>query len=212
MRVLLLDGHPDSDRLSSALLDIYQASLPDGAEVIRIAVRDMEFTPNLGKGYSGRTNWESDISKFAEELDACDHVAICFPMWWGAEPAIVKGLLDRVLLPGFAFTYRDDSSLWDGLMAGRSADVIATMDTPRFFLRLAYRDSIIHRWKKQVFGFCGFKPVRVLPLGPVKNGSAEKQWDKWQAKVEKLARTASPGKPEKKQLRLAAFLGEGSPN
>jgi hypothetical protein len=51
-------------------------------------------------------------------------------MWWGSEPAHLKGLLDRVLLPGLTFAYHDDDNWWDKLMEGRSADVIATMDTP----------------------------------------------------------------------------------
>ncbi|WP_284125315.1 NAD(P)H-dependent oxidoreductase [Parerythrobacter aestuarii] len=206
MRVVLIDGHPDESRLTSALLDIYEAALPSGSDIVRIAVRDLDFTPNLRFGYARRTPWEPDISRLAEELDACDHLVVCFPMWWGAEPAIVKGLLDRLLLPGFTFAYHSDDPWWDRLMAGRSADAIITMDTPRIFLRFAYGDSIVRRWRKQVLDFCGFKPARVLPLGPVKQGSAEKNWVKWTAKIEKLARTAGPSKPQEKAARLEGFL------
>lgn len=206
MKVLLLDGHPDEARLTTHLLDLYAAALPAQAEVTRIAVRDLAFAPNLRRGYKQRTDWEPDIFRVAEALDACDHLVVAFPMWWGAEPAQLKGLLDRVLLPGFAFAYRDNSNLWDALLAGRSADVIVTMDTPPLFLRLLYGNAIVRRWKAQVLGFVGFKPVRFLALGTVKNGGAEKSMDAWTAKIEALAqsiRTASPGK---KQLRLEAFL------
>lgn len=206
MKVLLIDGHPDAGRLSAALLGIYEAALPAGSVVTRVAVRDLDFTPNLKRGYAQRTQWEPDIERLAEQFDACDHLAVFFPMWWGAEPAIVKGLLDRLLLPGFAFAYHDDDPWWDRLMAGRSADAIITMDTPPLFLRLMYGNSIIDRWKKQVLGFCGFKPTRVLPLGPVKGGEAEKNWDKWQAKLKKLARTVRQASPDEKKPRLKAFL------
>lgn len=40
-------------------------------------------------------------------------------MWWGSEPAHLKGLLDRVLLPGLTFAYHDDDNWWDKLMEGR---------------------------------------------------------------------------------------------
>lgn len=209
MEILLIDGHPDEGRLTSALLDIYQAALPPDVRVTRIAVRDLEFTPNLRHGYAKRTEWEPDIAALAEKLDACDHLAVFFPMWWGAEPALLKGLLDRLLLPGFAFAYHEDDPWWDKLMAGRSADAVITMDTPKLFLRLAYGNSIVHRWKKQVFGFCGFKPARVLALATVRKGEAEKNLPKWKSQIEKLARSIGPKKPDEKVLRLPAFLAKG---
>ena len=50
MRVLILDGHPDENRLTGALLDAYEAALPPGTSVARLAVRDLDFDPNLREG------------------------------------------------------------------------------------------------------------------------------------------------------------------
>mgnify|MGYP006198667751 FL=1 len=127
-------------------------------------------------------------------------------MWWGSEPAPLKGLIDRVFLPGFTFAYHDNDQWWDRLMEGRSADVIATMDTPRLFLSLMDGDAIVKRWKCQVLGFCGFKPVRFLALGPVKKGEAGKRLAKWRSRIERLAQSIRVDRPEKKQLRLERFL------
>ena len=206
MEVLLIDGHPAAARLSSRVLDIYQAALPTDAKVTRIAVRDLAFDPVLHHGYAKRTEWEEDLHSFARLLDACDHLVIAFPMWWGSEPAQLKGLIDRVFLPGFTFGYHDHDQWWDRLIEGRSADVIATMDTPPLFLRLMYGDAIVKRWKRQVLGFCGFKPVRFLSLGPVKDGAADKRMPQWRSRVEKLARSIRVAEPAKKQLRLERFL------
>ena len=206
MNVILLDGHPDKDRLGSHLLDTYQDALPSEVEVTRIAVRDLTFEPILRYGYAKRTDWEPDVRRVAEAIDTCDHIAIAFPMWWGGEPAELKGLLDRVLLPGFAFAYHVDDPWWDKLLEGRSADVIATMDTPPFFLRLVYGNPLIKRWRKQVLGFCGFKPVRFLACGPTNKGGAEKNLPKWEANIRRLARSIKQASPEKKVLRLEAFL------
>ncbi len=206
MKVLLLDGHPDEARLTTHLLDLYAGALPTHAEVTRIAVRDLAFDPNLRRGYKQRTDWEPDVLRLAEALDACDHLVVAFPMWWGAEPATLKGLLDRVLLPGFAFAYRDNSKLWDTLLEGRSADVIVTVDTPPIFLRFAYGNAIVRRWKAQVLGFVGFKPVRVLALGTVKNGGADKSMVAWTIKIEALARSIRQADPAKKHPRLEAFI------
>lgn len=208
MKVLLIDGHPDAGRLTTHLLDIYAAALPASDEVTRVAVRDLAFTPILRQGYARRTEWEPDLARLAEAFDACDHLVVAFPMWWGAEPAELKGLVDRVMLPGFMFAYHTEDPMWDRLMTGRSADVIVTMDTPPVFLWLAYGNAIIRRWKKQILDFVGFKPVRMLTLGPVRRGGAEKSMARWHGQIAKLARTIRPAKPESKLARLPAFLGE----
>ena len=206
MKVLLLGGHRDEGRYCSHLLDHYRAALPAQCEITAVALRDLAFDPNLAHGYRQRTAWEPDLTRLAEVLDACDHLAIVFPMWWGAEPAMLKGLLDRLFLPGFTFAYHDKDTFWDRYMAGRSADVIITMDTPPLFLWLAYGNAIIHRWKKQILGFAGFKPVRILPLGQVKFGGAAKHAAKWEGKVRKLAQTIRQAEPAKKEPRLERFL------
>ena len=207
MKILLIDGHPAPDRLSGHLLDIYINALPAGYEVERVAIRDLKFDPILHHGYAKRTEWEPDLHRLAGLIDQCDHLVVCFPMWWGSEPGELKGLLDRLLLPGFAFAYHADDPWWDRLLEGRSGDVIATMDTPPLFLRFYYGNAIVKRWKKQVLGFYGFAPVRFLALGPVKSGAADKAMPKWRERIEKLARSINPARPEQKQLRLPGFLG-----
>ena len=207
MNVLLIDAHPDEGRLTSHLIDVYEDFLPTDINRARIALRDLEFSPNLKHGYAKRTDWEPDVERMAAAIDACDHLVIAFPMWWGAEPAELKGLLDRMLLPGFAFAYHDDDPWWDKLLQGRSADVIITMDTQPLFLRLMYGNSIIQRWKKQVLGFVGFNPVRIAAFGPVKNGGADKALEKWRKKLFWMASSISPKDREKKEARLAHFLG-----
>jgi len=206
MKVLLLDGHPDEGRLTSHLLDTYAEALPASADVTRVAVRDLAFTPVLRHGYRQRTEWEPDIHRLAEELDACDHLVVAFPMWWGAEPAQLKGLIDRLFLLKFTFAYHVGDPWWDKLMQGRSADLIATMDTPPFVLRWYYGNPLIRRWKGQVLGFCGFAPVRTLSLGPVGENTPPRNIAKWEQRVARLARSIRPKAPEKKQPRLAAFL------
>lgn len=206
MNVLLLDGHPDQGRLTTHLLDVYERALPAGTEVARFAMRDLAFSPVLRHGYRKRTEWEPDLARLAEALDACDHLVVAFPMWWGSEPAELKGLIDRLFLPGFTFAYHTDDPWWDRLMAGRSADVLATMDTPPFVLRWYYGNPLVRRWKGQVLGFCGFAPVRMLTLGPSDEKQVANRLASWEKRIEKLARSIRAKKPEQKGERLAAFL------
>ena len=142
VNVLILDGHPDEGRLLNHLLDHYQRSLSADASVVRINLRDLSFDLNLRRGYSTDQPWEPDLQRVGEALAACDHLAVGFPLWWGAEPALVKGLVDRLLLPGFAFKYHPENVWWDGLLAGRSADLIVATDTPNWYLKLVYGDPL----------------------------------------------------------------------
>lgn len=191
MRVLILDGHPDEGRLVSHLLDQYQARLDPAVQVERIAVRDLAFDPILRHGYAVVQPWEPDLERVGAAIEACDHLVVGFPMWWGSEPAQLKGLIDRVLLPGFAFRYHKDDAFWDRLLAGRSADVLITTDTPSWFLWLAYGNPVVRRWRGQILGFCGFKPLRIAKFGPIRQGGVEKNIAAWRRKIERLATSAN---------------------
>lgn len=187
----------------SSLLDAYAAALPAVVQTTRIAVRDLAFDPNLRAGYSADQPWEPDLQDLAAALDACDHLVVAFPLWWGAEPAQLKGLLDRLLLPGWAFRYHKGDPMWDRLLAGRSADLIVTMDTPPWYLRLAYGDAVIKRWSRQVLGFVGFKPVRVFRFGPTRRGGAAKALPGWTRALEHAAASAAGLRRGDKQAAMA---------
>ena len=86
-------------------------------------------------------------------------------------PALVKGLLDRCWLPGFAFKYHKNNPFFDRLFAGRSARMIVTSDAPTLYNFLMYFNAPVLVMKKAVLGFCGLKPVRVTTIGNIKNRS-----------------------------------------
>ena len=205
MNVLIVDGHPDGadggkSRLVTELLDHYARSLPLDASIVRINIRDLTFSPNLQRGYRADQIWEQDLERSAQAIAQCDHLVIGFPLWWGAEPAMLKGWIERVLLPGFAFRYHQKDQFWDGLLAGRSADLIITMDTPPWYLRLVYCDSVTRRWRGQMLGFCGFKPVRVFRLGPTRRGGTTKSLQNWQATLARAAQSTATLKRGKKTI------------
>lgn len=100
-------------------------------------------------------------------------------------PAILKGFIDRVFLPGFAYKYRENSSFIDKLLSGKSAHLIVTADTPYWYNKLAYKNAEYNVMKRNILKFCGVSPVRVTELGPIK-GSSDKLRTQWLAKVKQL--------------------------
>ena len=70
--------------------------------------RAMCFGPNLAGCYKTQREMEPDLGHFMESVRWCDTLILFHPMWWGAAPAKLKGLIDRVFLPGIAFAYDGD--------------------------------------------------------------------------------------------------------
>ena len=126
------------------------------------------------------------------------HLVWVYPIWWGAMPALLKGFIDRVLLPGYAFKYRKGSSLWDKLLAGRSAELLVTMDSPPWYFRWVTRMPGHHQMKKAILEFCGISPVQVHSFGPVRSASTERlaQWvEKARQLGQRQGARATSGKP-----------------
>lgn len=199
-RFLLIDGHPDANRLSAHLLDLYRQALPDDAELDRIAIRDLDFNPDLSYGYDDIPPLEPDLEHALALIEGCDHLVLAFPLWWGAEPARLKGFWDRVLLPRRTFRYHDKDPWWDRLLAGRSADLLITMDTPPAYLRLAYFDPVGWRYRRQVLGFVGFNPIRLHYFGPVRRSGAERNLPKWRDRIRRAAQRAETTRPRQRIL------------
>jgi putative NADPH-quinone reductase len=100
-------------------------------------------------------------------------------------PAVMKGFIDRIFLPGFAMRYRDNSPLWDKLLKGKSAHLIVTSDTPRLYNLLVYRQAGHRIMKSNILKFSGVSPVRVTEISPIRK-STETFRQKWLDKVKEM--------------------------
>ena len=103
-------------------------------------------------------------------------------------PALLKGFIDRVFLPGFAFRYHDDDPWWDKLLEGRSGRIIATMDAPKLYFWIAYRGAGHNAMRRATLYFCGIRPVGITTMDRVKSSSPEKR-EKWLRDVRRLGKT-----------------------
>jgi NAD(P)H dehydrogenase (quinone) len=52
----------------------------------------------------GITAKPADVQAHAVRLQRADALVLVYPTWWGAQPAIIKGWLDRVWVEGVAYT------------------------------------------------------------------------------------------------------------
>ncbi len=187
-KVLIIDGHPDAGSFCKSLAASYKkGSLLAGHEAELICLRELNFNPNLAGGYSRRTELESDLAEAQQKIKWANHIVIIHPVWWGSVPALLKGFFDRVLLPGFAFKYRESGSLWDKLLSGKTGHVIYTSDTPIWFYRVVFMAPSVNQVKKRVLQFCGITPVKVTGIGPIRKSTAGFR-EKWLLKIEQIAK------------------------
>jgi NAD(P)H dehydrogenase (quinone) len=184
-KILIINGHPNRASFNFGVASSYfEGAIQSGAEVDTITISELHFDPNLQFGYQKRTELEPDLLAAWEKIKKADHLVWIHPVWWGGLPAIMKGFIDRLFLPGMAFQYRDNSVWWDKLLKGKTAHIITTLDQPGWYYRFVYRRPSVNQLKKCTLEFCGIKPVKVSYLGIIKS-SDEQQRQKWLQKVYK---------------------------
>ncbi len=182
-KIALINAHPDAESFNSALAAAYiKGAEQSGAEIRTITIRDLQFNPNLQFGYRKRMEWEPDLVTSWETVQWAEHLVWLHPVWWGGLPAIAKGFIDRLFLPGLAFRYKENSVWWEKLLQGKTAHIITTMDQPGWYYRLVFGRPSINQLKKSTLEFCGVKPVKVTTIGIIKTAD-EQQRKKWLSKV-----------------------------
>lgn len=178
-RIVLLLGHPNKDSLCAALLAEYEkGARAAGAELRLHRVGDMKFDPSLHLGFQAIQPLEPDLLALQADLQWANHLVMALPLWWGGMPAALKGVIDRAFLPGFAFKYKEGSPFQEKLLQGRSARVLLTMDSPNFWYKWVLGQPLTKTLKRQILGFCGYKPMRMSLFGNVRGSSPAKraQW------------------------------------
>lgn len=185
-KILIINGHPNKDSFNFGIAQAYKTGAESSeAEVKEIVVAELNFNPNLKYGYQKRTELEPDLVESWEKIKWADHLVWIHPVWWGGLPAILKGFIDRLFLPTFAFAYRENSIFWDKLLKGKTAHIIATLDQPSWYYKLIYGEPSTKQLKKATLEFCGVKPVKVTYIGIIKT-SKQEQREKWLEKIKKM--------------------------
>ncbi len=162
--VLVIVGHPHPDSYCHALAQHYaQGAREAGAKVELVPLHALDFDPNLRAGFDGEQPLEADLVTLRRQVEDAAHVVVVAPLWWGSVPALLKGLFDRLLLPGWAFRMRP-SGLPEGLLRGRSARFVLTMDSPGYWYRWVHRRAAHRSVVTATLHFCGLAPVALRTL------------------------------------------------
>lgn len=174
MKVFILNGNSEKESLSKSICAAYEEGAKKAGHIVTVLhIGDMQFDPILHEGHHIIQALEPDLVKFQENILAAKHIVIVYPTWWGGLPAILKGLFDRSFYTGFAYQYHEKDPFWDKLLKGRSAQIITTIDAPKFWYWFAYRSAGNNMLKRAILQFCGINPVKTKLLCNIRNKNHE---------------------------------------
>lgn len=167
-KILIINGHPYKDSIASALQKAYvEGAESVGHTVYQLYLRELNFRYDLPQGYRQLPEPEEHIKRVWEMINEADHLVFIYPNWWATYPAMLKGFIDRVFIPGFAFKYVNGGRR-KKLLTGKSARIIVTMDDPAWYYQLILGSPGSKALKKAVLRFCGVSPVRITTLGQIR--------------------------------------------
>jgi NAD(P)H dehydrogenase (quinone) len=114
MRVLYLYCHPVAESFHGALRAVALAGLARaGHEVDLCDLYAERFDPVLGpaerRSYHDLAQNRKGLEGYVDRLQRAEAMVVQFPTWCYGAPAMLKGFLDRLLLPGVAFDLSDPS-------------------------------------------------------------------------------------------------------
>jgi len=193
-RILLIQGHPDpkGSHFCHALAQAYADGAAEaGHKLRRIEVAQLDF-PLLRSAEA----WEHGalpamLQPAQDDIEWAQHLLLFFPLWMGDMPALLKGFLEQVARPGFAFKRsRDDKGFGKKGLTGRSARVVVTMGMPAMVYRYYFRAHAVRALERNVLGFVGIAPVHETLVGLVEGISAEDR-ARWLEKLRALGRKAA---------------------
>lgn len=187
-KIFILLGHPNDQTLTGAIADNYEAgALEAGHEVRRQNIADMQFDPILHKGYREIQDLEPDLKTFQKNVAWADHFVILHPRWWGAMPALLKGVFDRAWLPGFAFRFYKNGLGWEKLLKGKTARIVTLANTTPWISRVLFGD-FTNELSRATLGFSGIR-ARCIIFSPSER-APEKTRKKWLKKIQKMGARA----------------------
>jgi putative NADPH-quinone reductase len=159
MRVLVVYCHPVEDSLCSAL----HGAVLEGLTAAGHTVDDCDlyaegFNPVLSREERRVYNTPGDnlreVGSYVDRVMQAEALVLVFPVWNFGLPAMLKGFIDRVLVPGVSFHIDDRGRIAPGLTHLRHVQGVATYGVPRWkawWIGDAPR-AMLHRFFRRITG------------------------------------------------------------
>ncbi len=199
MKTLIITAHPSSIGFTHAIAGVLKAEREKTGGVVEIL--DLYKTElkqdflNFERMRDLKPDPVRDVLQ--KKIKEADEFVFIHPIWWMAQPAIMKNFIDQNFLSRFAYQYIDGKRV--GLLKGKTARVYVTCDGPIWaYMLLGFPFATI--WIVVTLLFCGigvdwFSITRMLPL------KTDEQ------RTEKLERIKNNANKKSIVLRLLSIIG-----
>lgn len=136
-RALVVYCHPVADSFVAAALDRAVTGLQSGGAEVRVTDLYADgFEPSLTE-HEHATHLDTDVdpslARYVDDLQWCDTLVLVYPTWWGGQPAMLKGWIDRVWVNGVAWTLPEGTNrLRPRLRNVRRLVAVTTHGSPKY--------------------------------------------------------------------------------
>jgi putative NADPH-quinone reductase len=191
-RVLLIQGHPDPEgrHFCQALAEAYaEGATAGGHEVRRTEVAQLDFPLLRTQDEWQHGKVPAALVQAQQDILWAQHIVLVFPLWMGDMPALLKGFIEQVARPGFAFASSQGNPFDRKALGGRSARVVVTMGMPSLVYRYIFRAHGVKSLERNILGFIGIAPLHETLIGSV-DGLGAVGAARWLATMRRLGRQA----------------------
>ncbi|MBA3289083.1 MAG: NAD(P)H-dependent oxidoreductase [Acidimicrobiia bacterium] len=142
MQALVICAHPDGDSYTHAVLDAAVKGIRRaGHDVTVLDLYAIGFTPAMSleerRAYrSAEPLLDPMTVEHAALVKAAEMFVFVYPTWWSGLPAIMKGWLERVLVPGVAIRFDDSGKVRPALTHVKRIVGISTYGSPWTYVKL----------------------------------------------------------------------------
>lgn len=177
MRYLIIKSHPYGGSFNAGAAEVIrETALAKGHAVHVIDLVGDGFNPVMTsadlKAWGQGQYADPLVETYQCQIDQSDVLVFPFPIWWGNMPAVLKGFCDKVLLPGWAYKYGEHGEMI-GLLTGKRAIVMTTMETPLDVFESVYRNPVDGAFIKDTLATCGIEVSKVLQIDRIVSGGRE---------------------------------------
>jgi len=162
MRVLLVLAHPNNDSFNHVVAERAVTALTRAGHEAQLL--DL-YALNVRAAMSAqeRIAYHSDqpvldplIAEHVALVRRAEALVFIYPTWWSSLPAILKGWLERVMVPGVAFVFDDAGKVRPGLTHVRRIVGISTYGSPRRYVK-AINDNGRRTLTRALRMICGLR-------------------------------------------------------